>query len=173
MISIRMPNLYGDSVLPPSELLFKSCLESRMFPSEWKKTHVVLVHKSFGKHSLNIYHPIALLFICQKIFQRLMCHKIFLYFIGNNLISYNQSRFKPRDSCINHLLCIIYEIYYLLMRTMKLEKYFLTYRKPWIRFGSRFSFINVKNGTLGSLLNIATDFSYQLKQKVLLNGQYS
>ena len=109
MISIQMPNLYGDSVLPPSELLFKSCLDSRMFPSEWKKTHVILVHKNFGKHFLNIYRPIALLFICQKIFQRLMCQKIFLYFIGNNLISYNQSRFKPRDSCINHLLCIIYD----------------------------------------------------------------
>ena len=31
----------------------------------------------------------------------------------------------------------------------------------------------LKNGILGSLLNIATDFSYQLKQKVVFNGQYS
>ena len=62
-----MPNLYGDSVLPPSELLFKSCLESRMFPSEWKKTHVVLVHKNFGKH----------------FFKHLSAHSITLYLLKN------------------------------------------------------------------------------------------
>ena len=38
-----------------------------------------------------------------------MCHKIFELIF--NLISYNQSRFKPVDSCINHMLSIIHEIY--------------------------------------------------------------
>ena len=37
MISIRTLNLCGDPVLLPLELIFKSCLESRTFSSEWKK----------------------------------------------------------------------------------------------------------------------------------------
>ena len=33
------------------------------------------------------------------------------FFNKNNLISPNQSEFKPRDSCINQLLSITHEIY--------------------------------------------------------------
>ena len=33
------------------------------------------------------------------------------YFIENDLISHNQSSFKPGDSCINQLLSISHEIY--------------------------------------------------------------
>ena len=49
MISIQMLKLCSDSVLPPLELIFKSCLESGTFPSEWKKANVVLVHKKGDK----------------------------------------------------------------------------------------------------------------------------
>ena len=45
--------------------------------------------------------------ICGKIFERL----IFRFLLGNNLISSNQSGFKPGDSCINQLLSITHEIY--------------------------------------------------------------
>ena len=59
------------------------------------------------------------------------------------------------------------------MRTMKLEMYFLTHQKPLIRSGTKFSFIKLKNGILGNLLNIATDFIYEQNQRVVLNGKYS
>ena len=36
---------------------------------------------------------------------------MFKFFIENKLVSSNQSRFKPVDSCINQLLVIIHEIY--------------------------------------------------------------
>ena len=36
---------------------------------------------------------------------------MFSFFIGNDLISQNQSGFKPSDSFINQLLSITYEIY--------------------------------------------------------------
>ena len=75
------------------------------FPQNGKKSNVVLVHKNIDKQSLKDYHPVALL----PISERLMCHKIFELIF--NLISYNQSRFKPVDSCINHMLSIIHEIY--------------------------------------------------------------
>ena len=75
------------------------------FTQNGKKSNVVLVHKNIDKQSLKDYHPVALL----PISERLMCHKIFELIF--NLISYNQSRFKPVDSCINHMLSIIHEIY--------------------------------------------------------------
>ena len=36
---------------------------------------------------------------------------MFKFFIENELISPNQSGFKPRDSCTNQLLAITHEIY--------------------------------------------------------------
>ena len=36
---------------------------------------------------------------------------MFEFFIRNDLISQNQSDFKPDDSCINQLLAITHEIY--------------------------------------------------------------
>ena len=45
VIIIRMIKIGGDSILKPTELVFKSCIDSGKFPIEWKKANVVPVHK--------------------------------------------------------------------------------------------------------------------------------
>ena len=44
-------------------------------------------------------------------FERLIYNNLCEYFIDNDLISRNQSGFKPGDSYINHLISITHEIY--------------------------------------------------------------
>ena len=61
-----MLKLCGDSVLSPLELIFKSCLESGTFPSEWKKANILPVNKNGYKQSLKKYCPISLLPIIGK-----------------------------------------------------------------------------------------------------------
>ena len=63
MISIQMLKLCGDSVLPPLELIFKSCLEIGTFPSERKKANVVPVFKKCDKQSFKNYWPQYSLFV--------------------------------------------------------------------------------------------------------------
>ena len=46
------------------------------------------------------------------------------FFIENELISPNQSGFKPDDSCINQLLAITHEITNHLTKTLRLEVFF-------------------------------------------------
>ena len=106
-----MLKLCGDSVLTPLELIFKSCLESATFPSKWKKANILPVNKNGDMQSLKNYHPISLLLICRKIFERLIHNKMSEYFIENDLISHNQSGFKLGDSHINQLLSITQDIY--------------------------------------------------------------
>ena len=43
--------------------------------------------------------------------KKLICNEMFKFFIENELISPNQSGFKPGDYCINQLLAITHEIY--------------------------------------------------------------
>ena len=46
-----------------------------------------------------------------KDFEKLIFNKMFKFFIENELISPNQSGFKPGDFCVNQLLAITHEIY--------------------------------------------------------------
>ena len=104
MISIRMLKICGNSIYKPLQLIFRSCTENGKFPSEWKKANVVPVHMKGNKETLENYRPVSLLPICGKIFERLIYNSLFEFFIANELISSNQSGFKPGDSCINQLL---------------------------------------------------------------------
>ena len=111
MISIRMLKICGNPTYKPLQLIFRSCIENGKFPSEWKKANVVPVHKKGNKQTLENYCPVSLLPVCGKIFERLIYNSLFEFFIGNELISSNQSGFKAGDSCINQLLSITHEIY--------------------------------------------------------------
>ena len=51
-----------------------------------------------------------LLPFCGKVFERLIYNSLFEFCIANELISANQSRFKPGVSCINQFLSITHEI---------------------------------------------------------------
>ena len=105
-----MIKLCGNSICKPLSIIFKDCLSEGKFPHECKKANVVPVHKKGKKQSLENYRPISLLPICSKIFEHLIYNKMFTFFTENNLISQNQSGFRPRDSCVNQLLAITHEI---------------------------------------------------------------
>ena len=45
-----------------------------------------------------------------NVFQRILYNEMFRFFLDKDLISANQSGFKPRDSCINQLLSITHNI---------------------------------------------------------------
>ena len=111
MISIRMVEICNYSICKSLKLIFQSCLESGKFPSEWKKANVVPIHKKGDKQILKNYRPISLLPITGKILERLLYDTMFEFFTKNNLISDDQSGFKPGDSCVNQLLSITREIY--------------------------------------------------------------
>ena len=100
-ISIRMLKICGVSICKPLEITFRSCLNHGKFPEEWKKANVVPVFKKGDKQCVKNYHPVSLLPICSKIFERIIYNNTYSYLIDNNLISQNQSGFKRGDSCIN------------------------------------------------------------------------
>ena len=92
---------------------------------------------------------------------------MFEFFTDNELISSNQSGFKPGDSCINQLLCITHDIYQFWAVSLGISKVF---DKVWHE-----GLLNKlkENGISGNLLNIIKDFLSLGKQKVVLNGQHT
>ena len=73
----------------------------------------VPVYKTDDKQNVKNYRPVSLLPIFGKVFERLIYKEMYSFFIENDLISSNQSGFKQGDSCINQLLSITHEIYYI------------------------------------------------------------
>ena len=75
-----------------------------------KKGNIVPIHKKGDKQVLKNYHPVSLLPICGEIFERLIFNEMFRVLL-ENLVSLNQSGFKPGDSCTNQPLSITHEIF--------------------------------------------------------------
>ena len=107
------------------------CLETGVFPSEWKKGNIVPINKKGDKQWLQNYRPVSLLPICGKILERLMFNEMFEFFIENKLISSSQSGFKPGDSCINKLLSITHEIYSSFDESLEVRSVFLDIAKAF------------------------------------------
>ena len=60
---------------------------------------------------LTNYHPVSLLQICGKIFERVIYNLVLLYLKNNELLTPHQSGFHPNDSCIYQLISIVHNIY--------------------------------------------------------------
>ena len=51
-ISIRLLQVCGPSIYKSLEIIFNQCLETGVFPSEWKKGNIVPIHKKGDKQTL-------------------------------------------------------------------------------------------------------------------------
>ena len=75
-------------------------------------SYIIPVHEKNDKCSLDNYNPVSLLPICGKMFLMMFFKKKFLMmfsipWIYNNLLTPNQSGFKPNEFCINRLWSIL------------------------------------------------------------------
>ena len=116
----------------------------------------------------------SLLPICGNIFKPLNYNSLFRFFIANELIFSNQSGFKPGDSCINQFLSITHEIYKSFDDWYEVRGVFLDISKAFdkVWHNGLIYKLKQKEGS-GDLLNLVIDFLDAIKQRVVLNGQYS
>ena len=169
-----MLKICDKSLCKPLELIFQSCIKHGKFSNEWKMANVVPVHKKSDKQILKNYRPVSLLPICGKVFERLIYNSLFEYFIENDLISPNQSGFKPGDSCTNQLISITHEIYQSFDDGFEVRGVFLDISKAFDKVWHNGIIYKLKqNGVVGDLLDTLTNFLKDRKQIVVLNGQYS
>ena len=118
--TIRMIKMCASSIAKPLAILFRNCLESECFPKEWKKANLVPVHKKHGKQLTKSYRLVSFLPIFSNILEVIL-NLLFKYLDVNNLLSSNQSCFRPGDSCVHQLLSITHEIYKALDANLSLD----------------------------------------------------
>ena len=136
--------------------------------------NVVPVHKKGEKLILKNYRPISLLPIDGKISEILLYDRIFEFFIENNLISKNQSGFRPGDSCINQLPSITHEVYQSFDDNLEVGDVFLDISKAFDEVWHKGLIFKLnQNGISYKILNMITAFLSFRKQRVVLNAQSS
>ena len=101
---------------------------------------------------------------------------LYNYLNVNNLITKNQSRFRPGDSTTNQLLYLVNEIHEAFENPKSLEvravflDIFKAFDKVW---HDGFNFKLKQNGISGSLLMFFQNYLNNRKQRVVLNGSFS
>ena len=94
----------------------------------------------------------------------------------NNLITKNQSGFRPGDSTTNHLLYLIDEIHQAFDCTESFEviAVFLDISKAFDKvWHEGLVFKLAQNGISGSLLKLFQNYLNNRKQRIVLNGSFS
>ena len=130
MISIRMLKLCGEAICRPLNVIFKTCLNTGKFASEWKKGNVAPIHKK-DKQNVKNYRPVSLLPICGKICERLIYNVMYDFLTKNDFFSPNQSGLRSGDSCINQLLSINHEILNAFDKGLEVRGIFLNISKAF------------------------------------------
>ena len=159
-LSITMSKLCNIEIVKLLYLIYMKRLETGRFPSSWK-ANVIPVHKKENRQLKKNYRPISLLAICGKMLDKLIFYTIYEFLCENQLLTPNQSGFRPGDLTINQLLSITHKIYLAFDELPSRETRAID--KMWLK----------SYGTFGCLFTIIKYFLNNCQQHSVLNGKSS
>ena len=164
------------SVILPLQIIFTNILSISIYPGTWKLDNVIPILKKGDKQLIKNYRPISLLPICGKILENIIFNNLYAYLHTNNLITKNQSGFRPGDSTTNQLLYLLDEIHQAFDSTTSLEvrAVFLGISKAFVKvWHEGFIFKLDQNGISGNLLKLFQNYLSNRKQRVVLKRTFS
>ena len=168
--------LCDDSIGMPLKIIFGNILLTSLYPDMWKLANVSPIFKEDDKQSIKNYRPIPLLPICSKMFEKIIFNNLYHYLNSNNLITRNQSGFRPGDSTTNQLLFLVDEIHQAFEDCNLLEvcAVFLDISKAFDKVCHDGLIFKLKqNGISGSLFKLLGNYLNNRQQRVVLNGSCS
>ena len=171
-----MLSLCDESIVLPLRLIFSNSLSTGVYPDIWKQANVTPVHKKGSKQLVFNYRPISLLPICGKLFERIVFKYTYNHLISNNLITMNQSGFRPGDSTINQLIELVNVIHKSFDQRESLEvgAVFLDISKAFDKvWHEGLLFKLEQNCVSGPVLLLLQNYLANRKQRVVLNGSSS
>ena len=171
-----MIKLCGQSLILPLNLIFNNILRTAKFPKQWKRANVTPVHKKESKQLVKNYRPNSLLPIFAKMFEKIIFKHLYNHLIQNELITNNQSGFRPGDSVTNQLIFLLYEILknFDCLENLQTRSVYLDMSKAFDKvWHDGLIFKLNENGVTGNLLELIRDYLNEREQRVVINGSCS
>ena len=175
-ISGQMLLLCDNSLVLPLKMIFQNILNTSTYSGIWKLANVTPIFKNTNKQLIKNYRPISLLPICGKLFENIIFNNVYSYHNVNNLITKNQSGFRPEVSTTTQLLYPINEIHGTFEdpKSLEVRAVFLDISKVFDKVWHEGLIFKLKqNGISGRLLKFLGSYLCNRKQRVVLNGYYS
>ena len=125
---------------------------------------------------LKNYHPISLLPLLAKVFEKVIFKYLYNYFTENSLISENQAGFRPGDSCTNQLISLTNDILKAFddPKCLEVRSIYLDMSKAFDKvWHEGLLFKLERNGVKGKLLAVLKDYLTNRKQRVVINDAES
>ena len=141
-----------------------------------KKGNVIPVHKKESRQLNKNYRSISLLPICGKIFKKNIFDVIYKHLTDNDLLTPDQSGFRPGDSTINQLLYITHKIFTAFedYPSRETRAVFLDISKAFDKVWHDGLIFKLESyGISGPLLGLINSYLANRYQHVILNGKCS
>ena len=167
-------DLISVQMILPLQIIFTYIIAKGILPEQWKMANVTPVHKKKKTQIIKHYRPISLLPIFAKLFEKMLFLKMYNYFIANNLITKNQSGFRPNDSVTNQLISLVESIHSAFDINHEIRSVYLDMSKAFDKVWHEGLIFKLKqNGIKGKLLNLFESYLSNRKQRVMINGSES
>ena len=173
----HMLRLCDDSVVLPLKIIFDNILKTSVYPDSWKLANVTPIHTK--KMISNQSRTIGQYRYCQSVenfLKKLSSIMFTIISMQNNLITKNQSGFRPGVLTKNQLLYLVNEIHEAFEDPSSLEvrAVFLDISKAFDKvWHDGLIFKLSQNGVNGRLLKLFESYLRNRKQRVVINGSYS
>ena len=149
-------------------------LLSGSFPDQWKLANVIPIFKKDDRQSKLNYRPVSLLDLLSKIFEKIVYIRLYNFLSEIFFLNPLQSDFRPDDSTVNQLICLVHKIYDALERGKEVRMVFLdismAFGKVWHKgLLYKLETIGVRDPLLGWFKSYLTNG----KHRVVIDGQFS
>lgn len=155
-------------------IIFCKSLETGLLPKEWKKTHVVPVHKGGSKSTVDYYRPISLSCIGCKVMEHIMYSNIMKHLEDSLFFCPNQHGFRKGVSCSTQLIELFHDLVSVAENRLQTDAIFLDFRKAFDSVSHdlllhKLSALNIDSTVLAWI----KDYLSERKQCVVLGGKKS
>ena len=158
----------------PLSRLFNLSLQQSTFPETWKTANVIPVYKKGSKDLVSNYRPISLLSVLGKTMERCVFKHVYNFIHENNILTPQQSGFRPNDSTINQLLSITSDFYKAIDEGKEVRAVFFDISKAFDKVWHNGLLHKLKKiGITDSLLNWFRSYLSRRKQSAVINGAKS
>ena len=97
-IPIKLLKLIPDLILIPLCRIINQSFQTGVFPDALKISEVIPIHKGGSTEEINNYRPISLLSIFDKIIEKIMHKRLYVFLEEHNILFQNQFGFRKNNS---------------------------------------------------------------------------
>ena len=119
----------ADGIAKSSSSVFSHIRQTCCYPTVWKQSVVIPVHKGKSKASVDNYRPVSLLPIVSKIFEKCIFHRLYFYVSG--WLHTSQHGFRRNRSCITQLLIYLDKVYSAIDAGLEVEVMYTDFSKAF------------------------------------------